>query len=245
MWFLVIATPRTAAGLEPTRPRCRERGCNSAPGAETHFQVYPLLRASYEGSALVYQWMYLFRRSAFFSPALRLTGMVVRRTTYEDLEEDAAARAAASSAPPLTSSSLTPVEPNGGAGGGAGGLEGGETGAPELAGELLDSGEGGGGGGGVVELLGHYGRVLLVTAVVAFKVVEWWTRVEDQVGGMSRVSFHVDGAPWCSCCSLPVLLFLSLALFLSLVFLFSLGNVEKPYPEHFGTISGVASCAVW
>lgn len=29
--------------------------------------------------------------------------------------------------------------------------------------------------------MARYGRVLLVTAVVAFKIVEWWNRVEAQV----------------------------------------------------------------
>lgn len=44
---------------------------------------------------------------------------------------------------------------------------------------------GGGTGGSVGTSLGdrvaRYGRVLLVTAVVAFKIVEWWNRVEAQV----------------------------------------------------------------
>lgn len=44
---------------------------------------------------------------------------------------------------------------------------------------------GGSTGGSVGVSLGdrvaRYGRVLLVTAVVAFKIVEWWNRVEAQV----------------------------------------------------------------
>ena len=30
--------------------------------------------------------------------------------------------------------------------------------------------------------MARYGRVLLVTAIVTFKIVEWWNRVEAQVG---------------------------------------------------------------
>lgn len=43
---------------------------------------------------------------------------------------------------------------------------------------------GGGGGDGsssLADRVARYGRVLLLTAVVAFKVVEWWNRVEAQV----------------------------------------------------------------
>lgn len=40
----------------------------------------------------------------------------------------------------------------------------------------------GGGGGSLGARVARYGRVLLVTAVVAFKIVEWWNRVEAQVG---------------------------------------------------------------
>ncbi|CAM9704058.1 unnamed protein product [Choristocarpus tenellus] len=47
-------------------------------------QVYPLLHLTNEGTYLAFQWMYLFRMSAFFSPDLRLTGMVVRRATMDD-----------------------------------------------------------------------------------------------------------------------------------------------------------------
>lgn len=45
------------------------------------------------------------------------------------------------------------------------------------------SGGGTGGSGGVSlgDRVARYGRVLLVTAVVAFKIVEWWNRVEAQV----------------------------------------------------------------
>lgn len=40
---------------------------------------------------------------------------------------------------------------------------------------------GSGGGGGLGDRVARYGRVLLVTAVVAFKIVEWWNRVDTQV----------------------------------------------------------------
>ncbi|CAM9254317.1 unnamed protein product [Scytosiphon promiscuus] len=126
------------------------------------FQVYPLLRASYEGSCLVYQWLYLFRRSAFFSPSLRLTGMVVRRATMEDWQEDAEAAAAAAAAGAAASSA---------------------------SGELGVTGGGGGDGGtSLAARVAGYGRVLLLTAVVAFKLVEWWNRVEAQEGSSWRRS---------------------------------------------------------
>lgn len=117
-------------------------------------QVYPLLRASYEGSCLVYQWLYLFRRSAFFSPTLRLTGMVVRRATVEDWEEDKviAMAEAAKSANAIS-------ERNGISSFGA------------MSGKLSSLGE----------RVARYGKVLLVAAIVGFKIVEWWTRVESQV----------------------------------------------------------------
>ncbi|CAM9960687.1 unnamed protein product [Ectocarpus sp. 6 AP-2014] len=137
------------------------------------FQVYPLLRASYEGSCLVYQWLYLFRRSAFFSPALRLTGMVVRRATIEDWQEDAEAAAAAVAAAAAATAVADPS-------------------ASTAAGGPSGEGAGGGGGGGVGGSLGdrvaRYGRVLLITAVVAFKIVEWWNRVESQEGSSWRRS---------------------------------------------------------
>eukprot|EP00903_Cladosiphon_okamuranus_P013504 g12577.t1 len=126
------------------------------------FQVYPLLRASYEGSCLVYQWLYLFRRSAFFSPTLRLTGMVVRRATIEDWQEDAEAAAAAAMAIAGSSASVTV--------------------------ETRSSGGTGGSGVSLGDRVARYGRVLLVTAVVAFKIVEWWNRVEAQEGSSWRRS---------------------------------------------------------
>lgn len=45
------------------------------------------------------------------------------------------------------------------------------------------AGGGGGGGGSLGDRVARYGRVLLITAVVAFKIVEWWNRVESQVRG--------------------------------------------------------------
>eukprot|EP00904_Undaria_pinnatifida_P005953 jgi/Undpi1/2488/HiC_scaffold_13.g05867.m1 len=131
------------------------------------FQVYPLLRASYEGSCLLYQWLYLFRRSAFFSPALRLTGMVVRRATVEDYEEDALAVAAAATRTAAASGAA----------------------AAAAAGEVEASGGGAAaGGGGVGDRVMRYARVFLVAAVVGFKVVEWWTRIEAQEGSSWRRS---------------------------------------------------------
>lgn len=133
-------------------------------------QVYPLLRASYEGSILVYQWLYLFRRSAFFSPTLRLTGMVVRRTTYEDLEEDAAAAA------------LGALGPEGFSGGSVEGAAAPQEEVGVAAGEISgDVGDSGGGPQGLQDRLGQYGRILLVVAIIGFKVAEWWTRVDAQV----------------------------------------------------------------
>ncbi|CAM9135275.1 unnamed protein product [Pylaiella littoralis] len=131
------------------------------------FQVYPLLRASYEGSCLVYQWLYLFRRSAFFSPALRLTGMVVRRATIEDWQEDTEAAAEAAPAAAAAAGSAAP--------GATVAVSDGEVGS-------------GGGGGSLGARVARYGRVLLVTAVVAFKIVEWWNRVEAQEGSSWRRS---------------------------------------------------------
>lgn len=42
-------------------------------------------------------------------------------------------------------------------------------------------GAGGSSGVSLRDLAARYGKVLLVTAVVAFKIVEWWNRVEAQV----------------------------------------------------------------
>ncbi|CAM9976113.1 unnamed protein product [Ectocarpus sp. 8 AP-2014] len=133
------------------------------------FQVYPLLRASYEGSCLVYQWLYLFRRSAFFSPALRLTGMVVRRATIEDWQEDAEVAAAVAAATAVADPSAS-------------------TAAGGPSGEGAGGGGGGGDGGSLGDRVARYGRVLLITAVVAFKIVEWWNRVESQEGSSWRRS---------------------------------------------------------
>lgn len=132
-------------------------------------QVYPFLSASYEGSCLVYQWLYLFRRSTFFSPTLRLTGMVVRHTTMEDRQEDAEAAAAV-----------------------------------VVAAEGSVKAVGAGLGGQVA----RYGRVVLVAAVVGFKIMEWWTRIDEQVktarvfccwvwggGGGGRV-YRLTGQPF-------------------------------------------------
>ncbi|CAN0153606.1 unnamed protein product, partial [Hapterophycus canaliculatus] len=129
--------------------------------------VYPLLRASYEGSCLVYQWLYLFRRSAFFSPSLRLTGMVVRRATIEDWQEDAEA-AAAAAAGAAVSDAVSASSASGESG--------------------VVGGDGVGGGSSLGDRVARYGRVLLLTAVVAFKIVEWWNRVEAQEGSSWRRS---------------------------------------------------------
>lgn len=82
--------------------------------------------------------------------------MVVRRTTYEDYQEDVQAAAAAAAAATSASS--------------AGGAE-----------ETTATAAGMGDGKGFSGKVGKYGRLLLVAAVVGFKIVEWWTRVEAQV----------------------------------------------------------------
>lgn len=49
------------------------------------------------------------------------------------------------------------------------------------AGTPSGGGTGASSGVSLGDRVARYGRVLLVTAVVAFKIVEWWNRVEAQV----------------------------------------------------------------
>ncbi|CAN0160617.1 unnamed protein product [Ascophyllum nodosum] len=140
------------------------------------FQVYPLLRASYEGSCLVYQWLYLFRRTAFYSPALRLTGMVVRRATVEDWEEDQeealAVSAAAAAAAAAENSALGSGTMNAGGGRSSG------SSSSSLG-----------------ERVAWYAKVLLVTAIVGFKIAEWWTRVESEAREIYYLP-RAEGSSW-------------------------------------------------
>lgn len=106
--------------------------------------------------------------------------MVVRRTTYEDLEEDAATLAAkaraSAGASPNTSSTMES--------GGREGVDGagGDFGSGGTSGDTPEE-------GGLGDRLGQYGRIALVAAVVGFKIVEWWTRVEAQVSMRTVLSF--------------------------------------------------------
>lgn len=79
--------------------------------------------------------------------------MVVRRATVEDWEEDnvIAMAAAAESANAISERNCTP-------------------GFEAMSGKLRSLGE----------RVARYGKVLLVAAIVGFKIVEWWTRVESQ-----------------------------------------------------------------
>lgn len=63
------------------------------------------------------------------------------------------------------------------------GCAGQDPSASTAAGGPSGEGAGGGGGGSLGDRVARYGRVLLITAVVAFKIVEWWNRVESQVRG--------------------------------------------------------------
>ena len=106
--------------------------------------------------------------------------MVVRRATVEDYEEDALAvaaaatrTAAASGGPGAVTASAAAARASLGDAGAA---------AAAAAGEVEASGGGAAaGGGGVGDRVMRYARVFLVAAVVGFKVVEWWTRIEAQV----------------------------------------------------------------
>lgn len=95
--------------------------------------------------------------------------MVVRRATMEDSEEDAQAAAAAA--------------------------------AEKAAGAAKTEHEGVGvasGSSSLGESLARYGRVMLVAAVVGFKIAEWWTSVEAQVRRQRRIPcvFFFAAAVW-------------------------------------------------
>ena len=88
--------------------------------------------------------------------------MVVRRATMEDYQEDAEAVAAAAATARAAARAA--------------------SGDPAAAtGEGGSPGDGVVSGGGVGDHVMRYARVLLVAAVVGFKIVEWWTRIEAQV----------------------------------------------------------------
>lgn len=53
-------------------------------------------------------------------------------------------------------------------------------------------GGGGDGGPSLGDRVARYGRVLLLTAVVAFKIVEWWNRVEAQVRRRAGCCHGID-----------------------------------------------------
>jgi peroxin-12 len=153
--LLAVLLPYLKGKLDAAHTKLSEReneGRHEEPARlrRLFLLLYPLLHLTYEGSFLIYQWLYLFRRTVHFNPLLALTGQVVRRSKLEDF------------ATPATS--------------------GDSVGAGSLISRLGDKAS-------------RYGRWALVAAVVAFKVMEWWTAVEAEEGGAIRRSNRSSGAP--------------------------------------------------
>lgn len=103
--------------------------------------------------------------------------MAVRRATIEDWQEDAQAAQVAAAAAAVAAKEAQPGFLAGEArvSGGDGVALSNSSIAPDGSSVSSSSSLG--------ERLVWYGKVVLVTAVVGFKIAEWWTRVEAQVRG--------------------------------------------------------------
>ncbi|CAM9778881.1 unnamed protein product [Phaeothamnion confervicola] len=163
------STAAGAAQLAAVAVRRRLAAASAATAAQLFVSAYPCVHACYEGAFLAYHWLYLFGRSAYFSPALHAVGQVVRRSTAAAADDDGAFSGEASSGAIGGSGSSV--------GGGGGGSEGEGAGLPTLGDKAL-----------------RYGRAALVAAVVLFKVMEWWTAVEAREG-FWKAGAHVDVPP--------------------------------------------------